>query len=471
MEAARRTGRLAARRRGRRSACGSRSSAAFSAAATASASPPASSTSSAARRWPTRRSTARSTTIFELQDQVVGAVLAASSGVARRAGRRRGAHARRRASRPTARHGRLAAARDARRARDCRARSPTSSAPIADRSALCAGLHRPGQRGARVLRNDAIRERAGAGSARSRDRARAAGRAAGRLAGRSARARSRSILVSAWDTAEALRAARRAVALEPGNWRHLFRLGHASWGDERLRAGAATLALYPDFAFAHFQIGDGPRRARTPDRGRNACCGTARRSRIGRSAAASAIPRSACTGCSASCGSRRTTSTRRSRNSSASSELARAASAVRPRVRDARARIGRGAALLRAGRTRRGGRRAFDDALALYPDHRAVASRAWPSRGRRAARRRRSGARRCWIARERRSRPRSSARRCWPPQGARPTAADAALARRSTTPRPASPAGRSRSSRFLQMTDQSKAFTAVLTLLADRRAN
>jgi DNA-binding winged helix-turn-helix (wHTH) protein len=61
------------------------------------------------------------------------------------------------------------------------------------------------------------------------------------------------ILVSAWETADAIRAARRAVGLEPGNWRHLFRLGHATWGGERLRAGAATLALYPDFAFAYFQ--------------------------------------------------------------------------------------------------------------------------------------------------------------------------------------------------------------------------
>src|SRR5262249_47739689 len=61
------------------------------------------------------------------------------------------------------------------------------------------------------------------------------------------------ILVGAWDTPGAIRAARRAVALEPDNWRHLFRLGHASWGDERLRAGAATLALYPDFAFSYFQ--------------------------------------------------------------------------------------------------------------------------------------------------------------------------------------------------------------------------
>ena len=60
-------------------------------------------------------------------------------------------------------------------------------------------------------------------------------------------------LVSAWATIEALRSARRAVALEPSNWRHFFRLGHASWGDERLQAAATTLTLYPDFAFAHFQ--------------------------------------------------------------------------------------------------------------------------------------------------------------------------------------------------------------------------
>jgi DNA-binding winged helix-turn-helix (wHTH) protein/Tfp pilus assembly protein PilF len=61
------------------------------------------------------------------------------------------------------------------------------------------------------------------------------------------------ILGSAWETEEAIREARRAVALEPANWRHLFRLGHATWGEERLRAGAATLSLYPDFAFTYFQ--------------------------------------------------------------------------------------------------------------------------------------------------------------------------------------------------------------------------
>jgi DNA-binding winged helix-turn-helix (wHTH) protein/Flp pilus assembly protein TadD len=62
------------------------------------------------------------------------------------------------------------------------------------------------------------------------------------------------VLVSAWETDEAIRTARRAIALDPDNWRHVFRLGHASWGEERLRAAARTLTLYPDFAFAHFQI-------------------------------------------------------------------------------------------------------------------------------------------------------------------------------------------------------------------------
>jgi DNA-binding winged helix-turn-helix (wHTH) protein len=62
------------------------------------------------------------------------------------------------------------------------------------------------------------------------------------------------LLVSAWQTHEAVQVARRAVALEPTNWRHFFRLGHASWGDERLQAANNTLALYPDFAFAHFQM-------------------------------------------------------------------------------------------------------------------------------------------------------------------------------------------------------------------------
>jgi DNA-binding winged helix-turn-helix (wHTH) protein len=62
------------------------------------------------------------------------------------------------------------------------------------------------------------------------------------------------ILVAANRIEEARAAGRRAVALDPTYWAHHFRLGHAAWGDERLRAHAEALSLYPDFAFAHFQI-------------------------------------------------------------------------------------------------------------------------------------------------------------------------------------------------------------------------
>ena len=43
-------------------------------------------------------------------------------------------------------------------------------------------------------------------------------------------------------------AARRAAALEPDNWRHQYRLAHATWGEERLRAVDTTLRLKPGFA-------------------------------------------------------------------------------------------------------------------------------------------------------------------------------------------------------------------------------
>ncbi len=62
------------------------------------------------------------------------------------------------------------------------------------------------------------------------------------------------LLVSAGRIAEALGAARRAVALEPGYWGHHFRVAHAAWGDERLRALARVTDLYPDFPFAHFEV-------------------------------------------------------------------------------------------------------------------------------------------------------------------------------------------------------------------------
>jgi DNA-binding winged helix-turn-helix (wHTH) protein/tetratricopeptide (TPR) repeat protein len=61
------------------------------------------------------------------------------------------------------------------------------------------------------------------------------------------------LLVSAGRATEALASARRAVALEPGQWAHHFRVAHAAWGDERLRALARVTDLYPDFPFAHFE--------------------------------------------------------------------------------------------------------------------------------------------------------------------------------------------------------------------------
>ena len=53
---------------------------------------------------------------------------------------------------------------------------------------------------------------------------------------------------------ESCEAARAAVSLEPQQWRHHFRLGHASWGETRLDALRRCLQLYPSFPFAHFQM-------------------------------------------------------------------------------------------------------------------------------------------------------------------------------------------------------------------------
>jgi len=60
------------------------------------------------------------------------------------------------------------------------------------------------------------------------------------------------LLSSADQSAEAVAAGRRAVALEPGNWRHLFRLGMAAWGEARLVALEAVIAQFPRLAYAYF---------------------------------------------------------------------------------------------------------------------------------------------------------------------------------------------------------------------------
>jgi DNA-binding winged helix-turn-helix (wHTH) protein len=62
------------------------------------------------------------------------------------------------------------------------------------------------------------------------------------------------LLVASGRFDEARDAARRAVALQPGWWAHHFRLGHATWGPDRLRALARCVELYPAFAFAHYEM-------------------------------------------------------------------------------------------------------------------------------------------------------------------------------------------------------------------------
>lgn len=60
------------------------------------------------------------------------------------------------------------------------------------------------------------------------------------------------VLDRAGDRTDAAAASRRAVTIEPSNWRHHFRLAVVGWGEERLRAAHRTLALLPGFALAHW---------------------------------------------------------------------------------------------------------------------------------------------------------------------------------------------------------------------------
>jgi DNA-binding winged helix-turn-helix (wHTH) protein len=60
------------------------------------------------------------------------------------------------------------------------------------------------------------------------------------------------VLSSAGEADRAVAAARRAVSLEPTNWRHALRLAVVSWGDVRLRAATRTLQLLPGLGLAHW---------------------------------------------------------------------------------------------------------------------------------------------------------------------------------------------------------------------------
>jgi len=62
------------------------------------------------------------------------------------------------------------------------------------------------------------------------------------------------LLTSALKFDESRKAAQQAVWLEPDNWRHQYRQGHALWGEARLRAFERALSLYPQFAYARFEM-------------------------------------------------------------------------------------------------------------------------------------------------------------------------------------------------------------------------
>ena len=75
-----------------------------------------------------------------------------------------------------------------------------------------------------------------------------------------------ALTVGGVDPDEARAAARRAVMIDGGSWRHHFRLAYAAWGDERLRAVSKTLDLMPGMPFACFagamvHVARGARRA------------------------------------------------------------------------------------------------------------------------------------------------------------------------------------------------------------------
>jgi DNA-binding winged helix-turn-helix (wHTH) protein len=60
------------------------------------------------------------------------------------------------------------------------------------------------------------------------------------------------VLERAGHHTDALAASRKAIALEPDNWRHHVRLSSIGWGEERLRGARRTLELLPGFSLAHW---------------------------------------------------------------------------------------------------------------------------------------------------------------------------------------------------------------------------
>ena len=61
-------------------------------------------------------------------------------------------------------------------------------------------------------------------------------------------------LMAAGETSEAVASGRRAVSLEPNDWRHHFRLGVAAWGSERRAALSEVERRYPEFGHSYFSM-------------------------------------------------------------------------------------------------------------------------------------------------------------------------------------------------------------------------
>ena len=60
------------------------------------------------------------------------------------------------------------------------------------------------------------------------------------------------VLHRSGDAREAIAAARKAVSIDPDDWRHYLRLAFVSWGEERLRAAHRVLTLCPGLALAYW---------------------------------------------------------------------------------------------------------------------------------------------------------------------------------------------------------------------------
>lgn len=60
------------------------------------------------------------------------------------------------------------------------------------------------------------------------------------------------VLHRSGDEREAVAAARKAIALDPADWRHYLRFASVSWGEERLRAAHKVLTLCPGLGLAHW---------------------------------------------------------------------------------------------------------------------------------------------------------------------------------------------------------------------------